>query len=271
MNMQKNRITQSVVAGLATLISAISWLGLENILSGGGNWLWPTIGLLVLLVFLSLNWLLTKSKAVLLVTLVLVLISFFFAFGLKLAYLIVLVIALLFFLFGSWRAIREKKVRIKLEVDKILRRGLPAVLTGLILIIATVYYFSPLALENQNQIKIPRFLFDLVVGQPISKALEEQMPVSRLPAESNLISENKEQLEEELYQLANQQLNQFSQPYQEYLPVGLAVGLFFTLKLISLPFKWLVILLSWLIFKLLVSLGAIKIQEKGVLQQVIEI
>ncbi len=269
--MQKNRVTQSALAGLATLISAISWLGLKNVLSGNGNWLWPAIGFLILLIFLSLNWLLTKSKAVLLVTLVLILISFFFAFGFELTYLFILLIALLLFIFGSWRAIKEKKVRIKLEVGKILRRGLPAVLTGLILVVVTVYYFSPLALENRGQIKIPRFLFDSVIGQPIIEALEEQMSVYQLPAEDGLVSENRQQFEENFYQLVNQQLNQFSQPYQEYLPLGLAIGLFFTLKLLSIPFKWLVILLSWLVFKLLVYLGAIKIQEKGVLQQIIEI
>jgi hypothetical protein len=268
--MYKNRVTQSVVAGLTTLISAASWLGLKNVLTGGHNWLWPSIGFLILLTFLSLNWLLTKSKAILLVTLTLVSISFFFAFSFKMTYLAVLFIALLFFLFGSWRAVNEKEVRIKLEVDKILRRGLPAVLTGLILITATAYYFSPLALENQNQIKIPRFLFDLIV-QPVVETLEAQVPLSQLSAELGVGSTDNQQFEEALYQLVNERFNQFSQPYQEYLPFGLAIGLFFALKAISLPFKWLVILLSWLIFKLLVSLGAIKIQEKGVLQQVIEI
>ncbi|MBL7155023.1 MAG: hypothetical protein ISS88_00765 [Candidatus Portnoybacteria bacterium] len=248
--MYKNRITQSVLAGLATLISAISWVGLENILSGGNNWLWPSIGFLILLIFLSLNWLLTKSKAVLLITLILILVSFFFVFSFKIEYLAVLFIALLFFLFGSFRAINEKKVRIKIQVDKILRRGLPSILTGLALVIAVAFYFSPLALQGQNKIEVPRFLFDIVV-QPI---------IVDIPLSGDM-----------LYQAINQEINKYGQPYQQYFPLGLAMGIFFALKTIGFLFGWLVILLSWLIFKVLVSAGAIKIQEQAVLKEVIEV
>lgn len=268
--MHKNRITQSVVAGLATLISAVSWIGLENILSKGNNWLWPSIGFLILLIFLSLNWLLTKSKAVLLITLVLILVSFFFVFSFKIEYLAILFIALLFFLFGSFRAINEKKVRIKIQVDKILRRGLPSILTGLALVIAVAFYFSPLALQSQDQIRLPRPLFNIII-QPITKIFEEQVPISQLSEQFGINLEGNEKFEDILYQVVNQEINKYGQPYQQYFPLGLALGIFFALKTIGFLFGWLVILLSWLIFKVLVSAGAIKIQEQAVLREVIEI
>jgi len=268
--MHKNRITQSVVAGLATLISAVSWIGLKNILSGGNNWLWPCLGFLILLIFLCLHWLLTKSKAVLLITLVLIFISFFFIFSFKLEYLAVLFIAYSFFLFGSWRAISEKEVRIKLQVDKIFRRGLPCILTGLALVITAAYYFSPLALQNREQIKIPRFLFDIII-QPITKTFEGQIPISQLSEQLGLTLTGDEKFEDILYQVINQEINKYGQAYQQYFPLGLAIGFFLTLKAIGFIFMWLVILLSWLIFKVLVVAGAIKIQEQAVLKEMIEV
>jgi len=257
--MHKNRVTQSVVTGLVTLISTISWIALENVLSGGSNWLWLCLGFSILLIFLCLNLLLTKSKEVLLVTLVLILISFFFIFSFKLEYLAVLFIGLLFFVFGSWRAINEKKVRIKMHVGKILRRGLPSILTGLALIFAVAFYFSPLALQRQSQIEIPRPLFNVIIQQ-----ISEQFNIS-------LNDAGDEKIEDLLYQAINQKINRYSQSYQQYFPLGLAMGIFFALKAISVLFMWLIILLSWLIFKVLVSIGAIKIQEQAVLKEVIKV
>jgi hypothetical protein len=268
--MHKNRITQSVVVGLATLVATISWSGLKSILFGNGNWIWPAFGFLVLLTFLSVSWLLTKSRAVLLTTLIFILVSFFFTFDFKLEYLVILFIALFLFLFGSFRVINEKKARIKLQIGKILQRGLPYVLTGLSLVIATAYYFSPLALRSQNQIQIPRPLFDVVI-QPLTTTIEEQLSLSQLSERFNIPLTGGEKLEDMFYQAISQEINKYSQPYKEYFPLALAIGIFFALKVLSVPFKWLVILLSWLIFKVLVSWGAIKIQEKAVLKEVIEV
>ena len=268
--MHKNRVTQSVVLGLATLVATATWAGLKSILFESGNWIWPSLGFLILLIFLSLSWLLTKSKAILLTTLSIILICFFFSFGFKLEYLAVLFIALLFFILGFLRAINEKKVRIKIQLDKILGKGLPFVLTGLALVIASAYYFSPLTFQKQNQITIPRSLFNIII-QPITKLIEEQISIPQFSEQFDIALTGDEKIEDILYQAVNQEINKYSQPYQQYFPLGLAIGVFFALKLIGLPFMWLVILLSWLIFKVLVSVKAIKIQEQAVLKEVIEI
>jgi signal transduction histidine kinase len=272
---KNNRITQSVIIGLTTLVATAAWAGLENILSKTGSWVWPSFGFFILLIFLSLNWLLTKSKAILLITLFFILISFFFSFGLKLEYLAVFFVAFLLFYFGSQRAIDEKEARIKIGVVKILRRGLPFILTGLSLIIATAYYFSPLALTGQNEIIIPRPLFDRVI-EPIIVRFEQQLPINQISKQFGISLEKEagianQELKDNLYQSLNQEINRQSQAYKQYFPLGLAAGLFFALKAIGIPFMWLIILLSWLIFKILVSLGAIKIQEQAVLKEVIEV
>jgi len=255
--MQKNRITQSVIVGLTTLVATATWAGLENILFKSNNWSWPVVGFFILLIFLSLNWLLTKSKAILLITFFFVLVSFLFSFGFKIEYLAILLAAFFLFYFASERAMNEKESRIKIEVVRILKRGLPFVLTGLALVIATAYYFSPLALTGQNEITIPRPLFNKIID-PILDMSTKQFGI-------NL------DIKDDLYQQINIEVNKQSQAYKEYLTLGLAMGLFFALKMIGIPFMWLVIFLSWLIFKILKAIGAIKIQEQAVLKEVIEI
>ena len=254
--MKNNRITQSIIIGLTTLLAAFSWAGLENILSGNNNnWILPSIVFLILMILLSLSLLLLKSKLILLITLIIILISFLFSFGFKLEYLIVLFLALLFFIFGSFGIINEKEVRIKFKVIRILKYGLPRILTGFAIIITVAYYFSPLAIQEQNKIEIPRQLFNITI-QPVMDTLE-------LP--------NNEEFADILYITINQEINKRSEVYKEYLSMGFAVGIFFAIKVISIPFMWLVILISWIIFKFLRSSNAIKIQEQSVLKEVIEI
>lgn len=254
--MYKNRITQSVVVGLATLVAALSWSGVKEVLFNDGFWLWPTLGLLILSVFLSLNWLLTKSREILLVTLGFVLISFLFVFSFKIEYLGIIFLAFLLFALGSWRIVNERESRVKIEVVKILKKGLPFVMTGLSLVIASAYFFSPLSLIGQEKIEIPRSMFDSAVA-PIAE-------IARIGLDLG-------QAQDALYQSVNSEINKRSQSYKEFFPISLSVGIFFALKVVSVPFMWLVTGLSFLVFKMLVWTKAIHIQEKSVLKEVIEI
>jgi len=260
--MKNNRITQSIIIGLTTLLAAFSWLGLKNVLSGNNNWIWPSVGFLILLIFLCLSLLLIKSKSILLITLITVLISFLFSFGFKLEYSATLLLAFLFFVFGSFRIINEKEVRIKFKVIRILKHGLPHILTGLAIIIATAYYFSPLAIQGQNKIEIPRQLFDITIQPIVNTFFEKEMSIPE--------SSNKE-FSDMLYITVNQEINKRSEAYKDYLSMGFALGIFFAIKVISIIFMWLVLIITWIIFKFLKSSNAIKIQEQSVLKEVIEI
>lgn len=242
--MQSNRITQSIIIGLATLVSATTWAGLKGVLSGTGGWVMPGIGVFVLLVFLGLNWLLTKSRMVLMITLVFIVVSYLFVFGFKIEYLAALFISGLIFVYGSLRAIKEKEARIKIQVDRILRCGIPMALTAIVLMIAIAYYFSPLALSGEYKIEIPRSWFNVI--------------------------EIEQDFQDSIYQTVNREINRYSKTHEGYLPLGLSIGVFVALRMISIPIGWLAILFTWAIFRGLVFLGAVKIQEKAVLKQMIE-
>jgi len=250
-----NRVTQSIIIALTTLVAAFSWAGLKSILSGSDNWLWPSIGFLILLIFLCLSLILIKSRSVLLITLIIILISFLFPFGFKLEYLSILFVALLLFSLGSFMIIKEKKARVKIQIIKTIKHGLPHILTGFALIIAAAYYFSPLAVQEQNEIEIPRKVFN-IIAQPVIDTLE-------LP--------NSQEFTDILYNTINHEINKRSEAYKGYFPIGFAIGIFFAMKVISIFFMWLILLISWIIFKILISLNAIKIQEESVLKEVIEV
>jgi len=272
--MHKNRVTQSIIIGIVALLSAASWSGLKGVLYGYGSWTWPAYGFLVLLVALSLSWVLSKSRTILSITFAFALVSFLLIFGLRLEYLAALVVAVALFAIGSFRAVNEKEVRIKLHAHKVVRKGMPFVLTGLALLIASAYYFSPLAQQGQDQIKIPRPLFNIVI-KPVLLTVEQELDASEIAEQFGItvegtLTENK-QLEEVLYLAVNAEINKYTRDYKEYFPLGLAVGMFLTIKAIGLFFGWLTILLSWLIFRLLVISGAVKIQEKAVLKEEIQI
>lgn len=272
-----------IMAGAAVL----SWWGLKNFLFSRGNWLWPVFGFLALLVFLCLSWLLFKTKAVLLVVIAVIFLIFFAFFGFNLSYLIVSAAAFLLFVWGSQEAIRESEARIKLKVALILKSGLPLVLTGLSLMIAIVYFYSPLSLNNQEQIQIPRTWFDAVSGPAInffSKNLSQKFELPPAIGFQNnsfdaqfllkeiLGKENNsfERQEENLYQTLNKEVNRLFGDYKKYLAISLAISLFFGLKFAGMLFAWLVILLTWLALRLLILFKIVNIREKEVSKEVIE-
>ncbi len=276
--MRINRVTQSIVVGAVTLISAFTWIGLKNFLYGDGLWQWPLLGFLAIAVFLSFSWILTEVKRVLAVALFFMLITFFFAFGWRWQYLLVLAIAFLIMAFASYQAVNEKQARIKIQPSKIIKRGLPLTITALALIITMAYYFSPLAIQGKSEIKIPRPLFEKAIG-PFIESLEGQFAEEALnmgfyksaDANESGIMKKGGEIKEDLYQAVNQRINRFSQSYSDFLSLGVALGVFFALKAIGVLFIWLTIFVSLAIFKILKIIGAIEIKEESVAKEVIKI
>ncbi|MFC1700612.1 hypothetical protein ACFLZ0_00480 [Patescibacteria group bacterium] len=259
--MKENRITGSVILALTTLISAFIWIGLRDFLFEKGGFILPLIWLFIVCVLLSLGCLLLKSKIILMTTLFIVLFGFIIAFGFTPSYIIVALIALMFFYLGSCQSINEKKLRIKIKISKILEAGMPLIFTGLALLISVSYYFSPMSVK---QFEIPRPLFDTIMKIIPLPSEQTAQIITTMPISSV------EKQKDFLYELISQNINNFIEPYEEYLSIGLAISLFFILKTLSVPFMWLVIFVSWLIFKLLVFAKAIHVHEKSVLQEVIE-
>lgn len=310
-SINKNSVTQSVILAVATFSSALTWTGLRGFLFGNAGWIMPVIGFFVVSIALSIGWLLMRSKTILLTNLIIILFGFLMVFGFNIVYLSAVLIALILFYYGSKESIEEKDLRIKIKPSKILKAGLPAFLTGIIILVSATYYFSP---KSATEFEIPRPLFDSIMkAMPLPSFQADLLSLLKIPGLENVnideldldlenidLSSVKSILGQELggglnldnlpiddlskslmgseaeqqdaiYLMVSSIVNDYTTRYANYFAIGMAVGLFFLLKTLSVPFMWLVIFLGWLVFKLLVCMGAIAIHEKSVLQEVIEL
>ena len=68
-------------------------------------------------------------------------------------------------------------------------------------------------------------------------------------------------IQDDLYKVINAQINKTSSGYKKSIGYGLAIALFFSLKLLSLIFVQIVIALSWLIIKILIKFNFIKLEK----------
>jgi len=230
-------------------------------------------GVLFLLfgIALCLAMLLIKNKAILFGAMGLASVLFFIFFNDEpFYYLIVLILLVLAFITATRKIKREEEVQVSLNFWRIWKRGLPIFLTALILVISMVYYFSPEPKKfQQKEVYISRSNFNLIL-KPLEDLISERLPqgIPSLDAEAikSLSSEQINDLQNQysvevkkgdtirdvLYKLVNFQLNSATGPYKKFIPFGLAVGLFITLKIVSILYVAIVIMLSWLFLKLLI-------------------
>ncbi len=241
-----------VICAISVVTAIISWNFLFNSLYGleegwAGIWIKPMISFLILGVMLGLTSLLIESKKILIPTFLLTIFSFFLVFHFNKYVLLGLVLFLGLLWLGCRRIKDEAEVRLKIRIGRILQKGLPLILTGLIIVVSVAYCFTPSA--QKIEIKIPPKLFE-IIQKPIGEILSSEFP-----------KENLKELPEEVKKIIDAKIEEFTRPYQKYIPLALAISLFFFLRLVAIPLGWLIILLSWTIFKLLLAFKVIRIEK----------
>ena len=243
---------------------------------------WISGGVLFFLwgVSVCLVMLLIKNKFILFGSFGLTLLLFFIFFNNKpIYYLIASIILFGAFCFASNRIKKEEEVQVNLNFWRIWKRGLPILITVFCLLISLIYYFSPEIMHAKEiKIKIPEKIFNVVI-KPIEGLIKEKLPegidldsqISKfLP--SDQIKELEKQFgikvgktdigRDVLYKLVDYQLNNITGPYKEFIPLGLAIGLFITLKIASLIYMPIVILFSYLVLKLLLVVKFVKFEKE---------
>lgn len=80
-----------------------------------------------------------------------------------------------------------------------------------------------------------------------------------------------ENLNDVLYKLVNAQINAAGGPYKRYIPIALAVGLFFTLRILTIILIPIIILFSIFIIKILIAVGFARINIKPMKAEGIEL
>ena len=302
-NTKKNRTTQFIILSLTGVLTQLSWGFYHGALYGEKSWLWSLIFFSLSLVVIALSWLLIKSKLVLVINNVLILLSFLTFFSSKVQYLTAVFIAFLLLLTGALLAQREKNQRLKIQWFRVFRRGLPAAMTGLLLLLTVGFFYSASDDIPQAEFKIPRNVFN-VFAQPfvsmtkgeIASSIAEELEGRgasniSLPEEYeglidlNQVSAsvtkeeiakmiNEKEIENMLYELIHKQINRqngIAGEYSQYYSLGLAFAFFAALGAISYPLMFIIILLGGLIYWVLLKTKAIRISEEAAIKEFIEI
>ena len=278
------KIHKEIILGaVVVLLGLFSWYFLRYVFYIGGLtagcWIWGGILFILFGIALCLAMLLIKDKRILYGSLILTLIIFGMFFNNEpFYYLVALIILLLAFWGAVSRIKKEEGIQVSLDFWRIWKRGLPILITALCLLIALVYYFSPELMNNKEiKIKVSEGLFNAIL-KPIEGLIKEKLPQGiDLDSEVNkmLSSDQKKDLERQfgikigdkdtgrgvLYKLVDFQLNNITGPYKKFIPFGLAVGLFITLKIISILYVAIVIISSWLVLKILIALKFAKLEK----------
>jgi len=155
---------------------------------------------------------------------------------------------------------------------------LPVFMTALILVISMVYYFSPeLTRKSTTKINVPEKTINAIL-KPLEGLIEEKLPLGiNLDSDADQILQESQRQElenkfgikveegetgrEVLYKIIDYQLNNVTGAYQYLIPLGLAVGLFITLKIASILYVGIVIMLSWGLIKILMILNFVKFEK----------
>lgn len=261
------RKTTSVIICIITVVIAIvSWNFLFNSLYGSevswfGVWIKPMIVFLILGAILALGSLLIKSKKFLSLIFLSTVFSYFLVFPFNNYVFLSLLILLGLLFLGRARIRDELKVRLKIRIGRILQKGVPLMLGGLIIVIAVSYAFTPAA--QKVEVKIPPKLFQ-VIQKPIEEMLFFEFP------KENLKEISIKEVSETVKEIIDAKIEEFSRPYQKYIPLALAVSLLLLLRFVAIPLGWLIILLSWIVFKLLIAFKVVRIEKVEKEAEVIE-
>lgn len=278
------------------VLLSLGWSNLKEILLNGSGFggiiLTAALFLLVMAIF-AIVVLLFNSWKTLAPAAGLILLAYLLVFGYHWAHLAVFAAGLSLILAGVAEVKREKAVHIKVLPAQITKPASGALFTVLALAVSVVIYFSPPAQGLKAEIKIPRPLFDVVLNS-MTGFIENQAKdflrgqsdllisgMSRVSGQQLSQIEGAGELDldqiltpkdrDSLYQMISQQINFFIQPYKKFLPYGLAVAVFFSLKTIGFIFVWLAGLMTSLIFAVLKALGAVNIGKEMVEREKIEI
>jgi len=275
-----NKLKKELILGFTILIlSVFFWWFIKSIFYINNLsltcWIFGIILFILWGVSLCLSMLLIEDKRILYGSFFASLVSFVFFFNNEpFYYLIVLILLFFSFLIAIKKIRKQEKIQVNLSYWKIWKPGFSFLITFLIIVISLIYYFSPSLMEmEQFEFKISRNAFNTII-KPLEGLISKKLPqgidldvnvsnflegneIFDLKSKYGIIVDDQDTSRDVLYNLVNYQLNNVTGPYRKFIPFGLAVGLFIILKIVSILYVGLVLLFSWLILQLLLTLGFI--------------
>lgn len=270
----KKIIVRAILGVLILVFSFLAWLNLSGALNDGLDWLQKSLWFLAAFLFLGVGAglaYLIESKPILFYGLPPLIILPALVF-LKDALIsgAVLAIAFLFLALAAWRADFEKSLRIEFASSVILKKSLAPFITALTLIVTLFFYWAPFTQSLEQKIYVPRPLFDVIVQPTINLFLQITLPVGQsLKDLSPEVIRQQAQFLDEMYLATNEELANASQAFKKWLPLGVSISLFFSFKIIGTFLSFLMIALAWLIFRVLLWSGVVRIEKVAAEKEIV--
>ena len=290
-----SRDIKQIILGVFILVfGLLSWFLLHRFLYFDGGiilLILTIIGFLFWGISIGLGSLLINKKVILYSAFALSLLSFFIFFREQIEafyYFIALVLTFISLIIYEKRIKHEEKARITLHFWRIFKKGLPLVFTFVCILVSLAYYFSPDIMQDKTtKIKIPNGIFNIAI-KPLEGLIGERLPkgvdldsdinkffppdqIRELERQFGIKIDKDDTGRDVLYKLADYQLNNITGPYKKFIPLGLAIGLFVTLRILSIFLIAFIVLFSYFAVRILISTGFAKIVTTTIEMEDIEI
>lgn len=220
------------------------------------NWIIPVFMLSFVISLLSLSFVLIEDYYFKLILSFLSSLPVVLVFGFDNLYILGVVLIFLFN-FSSIKKIKhEMAENIKVRLTHTIKKGLPSLITPILISLSFVYFLSPTAQNLADNKSLPPVISNAV------KSVSLQLINNDI---ANIPTSQKNQAIDKATSEVMTRLNNFYRQYSDVVPPLLAFGLFLVLKGLSFVFIWLAIALSLAIFKILRKFNIVSIQPKEII------
>lgn len=135
----------------------------------------PVVSLFMFTIAVSILGLFFKRFLIPMIVFAVISILFLFIFGFNFVYLAVLILTYLVFILSYFRMRRQKKLLIKVAADKILKVGLPLLMTFVVLLTTLVFFYGFKPKAEQVSFTLPRVAYDQITPF-IESSIQRRVP-----------------------------------------------------------------------------------------------
>lgn len=256
-----------IIFTIIFLLSIVFWAAVKAWVEGPVKfadwqaWSWPLTCLIVLAAVTVVALLLIREVLWRVVISVLIGLAFLLVFNFNALYPGTFSALILLHLLAARNVHRESDQRTVINMGRILRHGLPWVITPLLIMISFAYYLDPSVQAGARAGQLPptvRQTIAKTVDAFLGSELAELPPAQRQQTKNQIMTETE------------RQLTNLAKPYFQYLPPVLAFGLFLILQGLSFVFVWPAVWLGMGLFQMLRRFNFVKIAAKQVEVQTVE-
>ncbi|MCF7906925.1 hypothetical protein K9K85_01425 [Patescibacteria group bacterium] len=218
-------------------------------------WRWG-LSYFCLLSLISLFFFLNKNRSLVYSVIGLLAIVPFFFFSWQKVYFLIGLLIFALLAIGYECVHRERKQRVKISLRKSFRPALIFSILAFSLLLATVYYFNPLVIIDQETVKVSSETF-----RPLIISLEKITINESASVENSLLEDLG--LGEKMATEVNKILANFIGPYSQEISLGLTLALFLVLRFIGSVLGVFSGIFSRIIFYFLILIKVVQIKSQN--------